>query len=52
MRIFISLLVIAVCAVRTVSYAIYTFKEKNTAGTVSLMALIAGVIAIHVYLLF
>ena len=52
MRIFISLLVISVCAVRTVSYGIYTFKEKNTAGAVSVKALIAGEIAIHVNLLF
>ena len=52
MRIFISLLVILICVIRTVSYSIYTFKEKNTAGGVSLMALIAAVLAIHIYLLF
>lgn len=52
MRFFISLLIVAVCVVRTVSYAIYTFKDKNPAGGASLTALIAAVLAVHIYLLF
>jgi len=41
----ISFALLLLCSVRTISYAIFTFKHKNTSGGVGIILLLAGAIA-------
>ena len=52
MRIIITLAILIFCVIRTISYAIYTIREKNITGGTALIILSALVIFLDFYVLF
>lgn len=49
-RFIVSNLIIIFCVVRMISYGIYTIKEKNIAGGVSLFVLTAAATFLNYYI--
>lgn len=47
----ITALLFLYAAVRLVAYGVFTAKEKNTAGAVSLFVILAALIAVEIYML-
>ncbi len=46
----LSNLIMLICIIRMVSYGIFTIKEKNTIGGISLFVLAAAAVGLHYYI--